>query len=117
MGFYNTCILPRILDVAMKTKAITAERQRCLQDVGVDPSETSARLARKRIAAAPFPVEMVGLSAEKIPVADALLEIRRTLSPAGRFHFVEHGQADDAAVARWQDRLNSTQKALFGGAT
>jgi ubiquinone/menaquinone biosynthesis C-methylase UbiE len=161
MGFYDARILPRILDVAMSTKAITAERQRCLQDVkgdvleigfgtgrnlphyprtvtkvvGVDPSETSARLARKRIAAAPFPVETVGLSAEKLPVADAsfasivstftlcsipdvggaLLEIRRALSPDGRFHFVEHGHADDPSVARWQDRLNSTQNALFGG--
>lgn len=37
---------------------------------GVDPSATSARLARKRIAESPFPVEIIGLSAERIPVAD-----------------------------------------------
>jgi ubiquinone/menaquinone biosynthesis C-methylase UbiE len=103
--------------------------------VGVDPSETSARLARKRIAASPFPVEIVGLSAEKIPVADAsfesivstftlctipdvagaLLEMRRVLDPGGRFYFVEHGLAQDPKVQRWQERLNSLEQTVFGG--
>jgi ubiquinone/menaquinone biosynthesis C-methylase UbiE len=103
--------------------------------VGIDPSETSARLARKRIAAAPFPVELIGLSAETIPVPDAsfqsivstftlctipdvtgaLLEIRRALAPDGRFHFVEHGHSDDPRVERWQNRLNPMQQRLFGG--
>ena len=78
--------------------------------VGIDPSERSARIARKRIAAAPFPIEIIGLSAEKIPVADtsfesivstftmcsipdvagALREMRRVLHPEGRLYFVEH---------------------------
>ena len=100
MGFYENRVLPHIINVAMNTKAIKDERKRCLENVkgtvlevgfgtglnlphyprtvskvvGVDPSETSARLARKRIAASPFPVEMIGLSAEKIPVADASFE-------------------------------------------
>ena len=42
--------------------------------VGVDPSGTSARPARKRIAASPFPVEIIGLSADKLPIADASFE-------------------------------------------
>jgi ubiquinone/menaquinone biosynthesis C-methylase UbiE len=103
--------------------------------VGVDPSETFARLARKRIAVSPFPVELIGLSAEKLPlpdasvesivstftlctipdVAGALLEMRRVLLPGGRFYFVEHGRADDSRVERWQRRLNSIQQAVFGG--
>ena len=103
--------------------------------VGVDPSETSARLARKRIAASRFPVETIGLSAEQIPVADAsfesivstftlctipdvagaLLEMRRALTPGGRFHFVEHGRAEDPGVQRWQERLNSMARTVFGG--
>src|SRR3954468_4930199 len=81
----------------MNTDAIKDERRRCLEPlsgegleigfgtglnlpyypaavtrvVGVDPSRKSADLARKRIAASPFPVEVIGLSAEKLPVADA----------------------------------------------
>jgi ubiquinone/menaquinone biosynthesis C-methylase UbiE len=161
MGFYDDQILPHIINLAMNTKAMKDERKRCLNDVkgtvlevgfgtglnlpyyprtvtkvvGVDPSKTSARLARKRIAASPFPVEIVGLSAEKIPVADAsfesivstftlctipdvagaLLEMRRVLGPGGRFYFVEHGLAKDPKVQRWQERLNSVERTVFGG--
>jgi ubiquinone/menaquinone biosynthesis C-methylase UbiE len=161
MGFYENRVLPHIVNFAMNTKAMKDERKRCLQDikgtvlevgfgtglnlphyppavtkvVGVDPSETSARLARKRIAASPFPVEIIGLSAERIPVADAsfesivstftlctipdvagaLLEMRRALTPGGHFYFVEHGHADDPNVERWQERLNSMQQMVFGG--
>jgi ubiquinone/menaquinone biosynthesis C-methylase UbiE len=82
MGFYENRVLPHIVNVAMNTKAMKDERTRCLENVkgtvlevgfgtglnlphyprmvtrvvGVDPSATSARLARKRIAASPFPV-------------------------------------------------------------
>jgi SAM-dependent methyltransferase len=161
MGFYETHVLPHLLDVCMNMKANRDERQRALADVkgrvleigfgtglnlphyppavtkvvGVDPSTTSAKLARKRIAAAPFPVDVVALSAERLPVPDesfetvvstftlctipdvdgALAEVRRALKPDGRFFFVEHGRSDDPAVARWQDRLNPIEKAVLGG--
>jgi ubiquinone/menaquinone biosynthesis C-methylase UbiE len=161
MGFYEDRVLPHIVNFAMNTKAMQDERSRCLEDVkgtvlevgfgsglnlphyprtvskviGVDPSETSAKLARTRIEASPFPVEIIGLSAEKIPLGDAsvesivstftlctipdvaraLLEMRRALRPGGRFYFVEHGRAEDPAVERWQRRLNAIQQAVFGG--
>lgn len=161
MGFYENRVLPHIINLAMNTKSVREERERCLATisgavleigfgtglnlpyypravtkvVGVDPSETSARLARKRIAAAPFPVETIGLSAEKLPVKDAsfasivstftlctipdvagaLLEVRRALTPEGRFYFVEHGRADDPKVVRWQDRLDGLEQRVFGG--
>jgi ubiquinone/menaquinone biosynthesis C-methylase UbiE len=161
MSFYENRILPYLLNVFMNTKAIRDERKRSLavvkgtvlevgfgtglnlpyypetvtKVVGVDPSHTSAHLARKRIAASSFPVEFVGLSAEKLPVADAsfdsvvstftlctipdvagaLAEMRRALKPEGRFYFVEHGHADDPRVARWQDRLNGFEQKVFGG--
>ena len=161
MGFYEKRLLPHILNVAMNTKAVNEERRRCLEHVkgtvleigfgtglnlphyprtvrkvvGVDPSDRSARLARKRIAASSFPVEIIGLSAEKISVADAsfesivstftlctipdvasaLLEMRRALRPGGRLYFVEHGRADDPRVERWQERLNAIERAVFGG--
>ena len=59
--------------------------------VGVDPSAASAALARKRIQASPLPVEVIGLSAEKIPVADESVE---SLRPAG---FLYRGIAKRAA--------------------
>jgi ubiquinone/menaquinone biosynthesis C-methylase UbiE len=161
MGFYEKRLLPHILNVAMNTKAVNDERRRCLESVkgavleigfgsglnlphyprtvtkvvGVDPSDASARLARKRIAASPFPVEIIGVSAERISVTDAsfesvvstftlctipdvasaLLEMRRALRPGGRFYFVEHGRAEDPNVERWQERLNAMEQAIFGG--
>jgi ubiquinone/menaquinone biosynthesis C-methylase UbiE len=160
-SFYENRILPYMLNVFLNTKATRDERTRSLggvkgtvlevgfgsglnlpyypqtvtKVVGVDPSHTSAHLARKRIAASSFPVEFVGLSAEKLPVADAsfdsvvstftlctipdvvgaLREMRRALKPEGRFYFVEHGHADDPRVARWQDRLNGVEQKVFGG--
>jgi ubiquinone/menaquinone biosynthesis C-methylase UbiE len=161
MSFYERRILPHVINLAMNTKVLKEERARCLQDVkgvvleigfgtglnlphypqtvtkivGVDPSETSAKLARKRIAASPVPVETIGLSAEKLPVPDgsfdsivstftlctipdvsgALLEVRRALAPSGRFYFVEHGLAEEPKVERWQHRLNSMNQRLLGG--
>jgi len=161
LSFYETRVLPHLLNVSMKTKALEAERRRCLEPVkgtvlevgfgsglnlphyprsvtkvvGIDPSERSAKLAKRRIAAAPFVVETVGLSAEKITVADgtfdsvvstftlctipdvmnALQEMRRVLRPDGRLYFVEHGRADDPNVVRWQERLNFLQQRVFGG--
>jgi ubiquinone/menaquinone biosynthesis C-methylase UbiE len=161
MGFYENRVLPHLVDFAMNTPTVNDERKRCLEHVkgtilevgfgtglnlqhypstvtkvvGLDPSESSARLAQRRIAAAPFPVEIVGLSAEQIPAADAsfdsivstftlctipdvagaLLEMRRVLRPDGRLYFVEHGRAEDPKVRRWQERLNSFERVIFGG--
>ena len=41
--------------------------------------------------------------------------MRRALKPGGRLYFVEHGRSTDAAVERWQLRLNGLQQKLFGG--
>ena len=103
--------------------------------VGVDPALRMHRLALKRIRAAKMPVELVGLSAEKLPLADgvfdtvvstytlctipdpvaALREVRRVLAPGGRLLFSEHGRAPDANVLKWQSRLQPYWSRLAGG--
>ena len=100
MGLYNDRILPRLLNVAMGTKAIGDERMKCVPQaagvvleigfgsghnlpyysdrverlIAVDPSAVSARLARNRIARVPFPVEYIPLEGERIAAPDASVD-------------------------------------------
>lgn len=108
-------------------------------DVGgvwaIDPSTVGLRLARRRVDASPVPVRHAGFTAEWLPFPDgrfdaalstftlctvpdvrqALAEVRRVLTPGGRFHFLEHGLAPDPVVARWQSRLRRVHGAIAGG--
>jgi ubiquinone/menaquinone biosynthesis C-methylase UbiE len=161
MGFYNDWMVPRILNLCMGMPFVTEERKKCLAGVNgtvlevgfgaghnlpcypegverlvaVDPSTEGAKLARKRISAAPFPVEYVALEGEHITAPDesfdavvstftlctipdpakALSQLRRVLKPGGKFFLVEHGQAAERGVRRWQDRLNGVQQMICGG--
>jgi ubiquinone/menaquinone biosynthesis C-methylase UbiE len=103
--------------------------------IGLDPALHMHSLARKRIARAGLSVELIGLSAEKIPLDDAsidtvlvtytlctipdpvaaLKEMRRVLVPGGKLIFCEHGCAPDESVRRWQDRLTPYWKKFTGG--
>ena len=161
MALYTDHILPRILNWAMGTAFIAEERKKALVDVSgrvleigfgsghnlpyysskvqsvvaIDPSAVSAKLARKRILMASFPVDYMRLEGEKIFTPDgsfdsvvstftlctipdvmaALRQLRRVLKPNGTFYFLEHGQSSDAAVLRRQNRLNRFQKRVCGG--
>ena len=101
----------------------------------IEPADLGWKLAAKRVAASSVPIERSGLDGQKLPfdddtfdaalstwtlctipdVAAALKEVRRVLRPGGTLHFVEHGLAPDAGVARWQHRLEPMQKRLVGG--
>jgi ubiquinone/menaquinone biosynthesis C-methylase UbiE len=161
MGFYDNWVVPRILNVAMGMGFVTDERKKALAGVtgavlevgfgsghnlpwypdtvrsvvAVDPSTEAAKLARKRIAAARFPVEYIALEGERIAAADAsfdsvvstftlcsipdpiaaLEQMRRVLKPDGKLFLVEHGRSAEPNIQRWQDRMNGFQRTICGG--
>jgi ubiquinone/menaquinone biosynthesis C-methylase UbiE len=103
--------------------------------VAIEPSRVCMRIAEPRITRSSVAVEYGGLTGERLDLPSAqfdaalstwtlctipnleaaLAEIRRVLKPGAAFHFVEHGHAPDAKVARWQERLEPLNKRLAGG--
>ncbi|MCM6773292.1 class I SAM-dependent methyltransferase [Nocardia sp. CDC159] len=161
MGIYSDQVLPRIVDVTCGIAQNDDKRQRVcaglsgrVVEIGfgsgrnvpfypttvasvsaVEPADLGWRLAARRLAHAPVPVERAGLDGQSLPFPDdsfdsalstwtlctipdvdaALRELRRVLIPGGTLHFVEHGLAPDTDVQKWQHRLDPVQKTLFGG--
>jgi ubiquinone/menaquinone biosynthesis C-methylase UbiE len=161
MGVYSQYVLPRLINLTMRNKRVAAERARLVPLasgkvlevgigsglnipfytskvetlVGLDPSAALWHMARKRADLAPFPIEYLELSGERIPVADgtfdtvvstwtlctiphvmqALQEMQRVLKQEGRLIFIEHGLAPDRRVQGWQNWLNPLWKRLAGG--
>jgi len=161
MNFYDTYILPHLINLAMQNKAAKVERARFVSlasgrvleigigsglnipfypaDIealyGIDPSRELLRMGRKRAAGAPFPIKLMKLSGERLPLEDesfntvvttwtlctipdpvqALREMRRILKPEGQVIFIEHGRSPDPRVLAWQNRLNPLWSRLAGG--
>jgi ubiquinone/menaquinone biosynthesis C-methylase UbiE len=161
MSFLCDCVAGSLMDLLMSRKAFSAQRADLLKDVGgevleigfgtglnmphytpkvtrltvIDPAAFLPKRVAARVAASPFPVERVQLSAERLPFEDhrfdyvvstwtlctipnvtaALREVCRVLKPAGHFVFLEHGRSENVGTARWQDRLNPIQKFIGGG--
>ena len=103
--------------------------------MGLEPAPPLLAMAQLAATQAPAPVSLIEGSAEAIPlddgsidnivstwtlctipnVAEALLEMRRVLTPNGRLLFVEHGLAPEPSVRKWQDWLTPAWKRLAGG--
>lgn len=161
MGFYSQVIFPRLCELALGSSIVAARRKELLEGAGgevleiglgtglnlphypsqvhklvaIEPSAGMGRLARKRIAEAPFPMELHRLQGENLPFADArfdavvstftlcsvghveqvLGEAVRVLKPGGKFLFLEHGLSPDAGVQAWQFRLDWLQVRLGDG--
>ena len=127
----------RVLEIGIGTGLNLAfyDRRKVSALVGIDPSERMHRLARRRSERAGLPVELHPLAAERLPLpsasfdcvvctytlcsvddpAAALAEMRRVLRPEGRLLFAEHGLAPDAAVSRWQSRIEPWWSKVAGG--
>jgi ubiquinone/menaquinone biosynthesis C-methylase UbiE len=161
MGFYDDQVLPRFINLVCSTKTVRDLRQRVcaglrgrVVEVGfgsglnipyypaevtsvaaIEPADTGWKLAGRRVAGAPVPIERTGLDGQKLPLSDdscdaalstytlctipdvtaALDELRRVLKPGAPLHFLDHGLAPDEPVRRWQHRLDPIQQRLFGG--
>ena len=161
-NWYDRHVLPHLLDFACGMKPIRAQRVQLVPQAtgrvlepgigtglnlpyydrakvqrvtGVDPALRMHALARRRSQTSGIDVDLVGVSAERLPLADqshdtvvltytlcsipdpvsALHEMRRVLAPGGRLLFCEHGRAPDESVRRWQKRLQPAWQCIAGG--
>lgn len=161
-SWYERTLLPYLIDSACSVKAVRHQRAKVVplahgrvleigigtglnmrhydktrieSLTGLDPALEMHELAKKRIRSAGLEVDLVGLSAERIPRAAAsfdtvivtytlctipdplaaLKEMRRVLVPGGQLIFCEHGRAPDPWVRRWQERITPWWKKIAGG--
>jgi len=102
---------------------------------GLEPAEEMRKRAEPKLKDMPCEFEFLGLKGEEIPLEDksvdtvlttftmctipevmvALEQMKRVLKPGGVMLFSEHGKAPDAAVEKWQSRINPTWNKLAGG--
>jgi len=161
-NWYEKHLLPHLIDFACGMKAITRQRAKVVPKAhgrvleigigtglnlthydaskvdtlcGLDPSLALHAIAKSRLASTTLSLELVPLSAERIPADDAsfdcivctftlctildplaaLHEMRRVLKPGGELLFSEHGLAPEPSVQKWQHRLTPIWRPMAGG--
>jgi ubiquinone/menaquinone biosynthesis C-methylase UbiE len=161
MGLYSKYVLPRLIDMACRNKDVTKLREQLIPEAdgsvlevgigsalnlpyysarvkilyGIDQSAELLEMARRKTEFATFPVTLLKLSAENIPLDDhsvdtvvmtwalcsiaedhtVLQEMKRVLKPSGRLLFLEHGLSPEPKVRSWQDRLTPIWRHIGGG--
>lgn len=127
----------RVLEVGIGTGLNLAhyDKSKVARIVGLDPALGTHALVARRMRRARLDVELLALSAERIPLPDAsvdsivmtytlcsienpraaLAEMRRVLAPGGLLLFSEHGLAPEEPVRRWQRRLEPHWMKIAGG--
>ena len=111
------------------------QREQVTRLWALEPSAEMRALAAPRVAASGLNLQWLDLPGEALPLPSAsvdcvvmtytlctipdafavLAQLKRVLRPGGRLLFCEHGAAPDAAVRRWQDRLDGLWGRLAGG--
>lgn len=159
--YYQQHIFPHILNQVMQVPSLMESRAELLKSIqgdvleigfgtglnipfyqavdtlyALEPNADVFQLARERIFKAPFLVQHLQASAEKLPFADnsldhvvstwtmcsianldkAFAEIRRVLKPTGTLHLVEHVEYhDNDTLKKMQNLLTPMQKIIADG--